>query len=291
MRTRRRFWRRAGLRRGGGHFEFRWLNEPLLSNRYTSPRPAWTGQDLRGKSIRLRIEQGLGDIIQLVRYAPMLKVLGATVQLSKFDDIATHVSGIDCVTDSGKTPQPFDYSVNVMSLPRLFATEMTSIPSAVPYIAAAPEKLAQWKSRMNADAETLKVGIVWAGNPSHPRDRHRSLALSDAGPPRANRGGEVVLIAKGCAQRCYGDAAAWIRMDRSGSGTWRHERHGGGNRRSRPRRVRRYRVAHLAGALGEPVWMLPAQPADWRWLEDRDDSPWYPTMRLFRQRRAGTGRR
>ena len=272
---------------GWRHFEFRWLNEPLLSNRRALARPAWTGQDLRGKSIRLRIEQGLGDVIQFVRYAPMLKALGAAVQLPKFDEIATHVSGIDCVTDSGKTPQPFDYSVNVMSLPRLFATEMTSIPSAVPYIAAAPEKLAQWKSRVNADAETLKVGIVWAGNPSHPRDRHRSLALQTLAPLARIAGVKWFSLQKGARS----DAMAtpppgfeWIDLGPEL-----------GDMNDTAAVIGHLdlvvcvdtAVAHLAGAMGAPVWTLVAQPADWRWLEARDDSPWYPTMRLFRQRSRG----
>jgi tetratricopeptide (TPR) repeat protein/precorrin-6B methylase 2 len=272
---------------GWRHFEFRWLNEPLLSNRYASPRPAWTGQDLRGKSIRLRIEQGLGDIIQFVRYAPMLKALGATVQLSKFDDIATHISGIDCVTNSAEPPQPFDYYVNVMSLPRHFGTEMGSIPSAVPYIAAASEKVAQWRSRVNADAETLKVGIVWAGNASHPRDRHRSLALQTLAPLGRIAGVKWFSLQKVARS---GDEAApppgfeWVDLgpelcDMSDTAA-----------------VIGHldlvvcvdtAVAHLAGAMGAPVWTLIAQPSDWRWLEARDDSPWYPTMRLFRQRSRG----
>ena len=268
-------------------FEFRWLGEPLLSNRVSSSRPAWGGQDLRGKSIRLRLEQGLGDVIQFVRYTPMLKALGATVQLPKFDELANRVSGIDCLTGPAEAPRPFDYHVNLMSLPRIFATEMTTIPTGIPYISASPEKLVRWKSRVSAEAGTLKVGLVWAGNPSHPRDRHRSLPLQTLAPLGRILGVKWFSLQKGA--RSVEAATPLPGFDWVDLGPELGDLDDTAAVLGHLDLVVCVdtAVAHLAGAMGAPVWTLIAQPTDWRWLEARDDSPWYPTMRLFRQRSRG----
>jgi tetratricopeptide (TPR) repeat protein len=155
---------------GWNQYEFRWLSESLLPYRSDSRMPVWAGQDLAGKTVLLRIEQGFGDAIQFLRYAPLLKALGATTLLVDFSDLAHGFDGVDRVFD-GKLPTPeHDYYINLMSLPRAFGSSTESIPAQVPYLRVDPARLARWKGRLGG-LDVPKVGLVWAGNPSHLRDR------------------------------------------------------------------------------------------------------------------------
>ena len=274
------------LKEGWHHYESRWLLAPLVSARFHSLRPVWNGQDLRGRTILLRFEQGVGDVVQFLRYAPYVKALGATVLVGKFDELAHGFEGIDRVIGDDTPAAAYDYYIHLLSLPRIFGTEVDTIPAAVPYLHAEPGRVARWGERL-AGAGLRQVGLVWAGNPAHARDRYRSLTLDALTPLWDVPGVRFVLLQKGVAaeqaQRLpvgvevvnlgpeledFSDTAAVISqldlvicVDTA--------------------------VAHLAGALGKPVWVLLPQPADWRWMEEREDSPWYPTMRLFRQRQRG----
>ena len=165
------------LTEGWHHHEFRWLNEPVRSMRHRGRTPAWAGQDLRGKTIRLRVEQGIGDVIQFVRYAPMLQALGASVQMGNLLGLTDSFRGIDRVLGEAESMLPIDYYANLLSLPRIFGTDVATIPADVPYVSVRPDKAAQWSARITAVAGSLNVGLVWAGNPAHRRDRHRSIAL------------------------------------------------------------------------------------------------------------------
>src|SRR6266567_5895153 len=269
---------------GWNHYEFRWMFEPLLSTRVGPSRPPWSGQDLRGKTIMLRVEQGFGDTIQFLRYAPHVQALGATVLLRKFSDLAHGFAGVDRVVDVDESPE-FDYYIPLMSLPRVFATDLASIPSEIPYLKADPVRVARWAQRLNGNG-LLRVGLVWAGNPTHLRDKDRSMALRTLSPLFELEGARFFSLQKGPpadeAQAFskdsaltdlgpeladFADTAAVISqldlvicVDTA--------------------------VAHLAGALGRPVWVMVQRDADWRWLEEREDSPWYPTLRLFRQDQA-----
>ncbi|HEX6003420.1 MAG TPA: tetratricopeptide repeat protein [Burkholderiales bacterium] len=277
------------LAEGWLHYEFRWMQDPLLSLRPSFGRPLWSGQDLRGKTILLRCEQGVGDVIQFIRYAPDVKALGATVllQLRKnIRELAESFPGVDRIVDVGEAIPDFDYYLHLMSLPRLFATDdVHSIPADVPYLRAEQSRIERWASRLRTEA--LKVGLVWGGDPAHLRDRYRSIPLGELAPLWAVEGVRFFSLQKGpqAAQIAaapdgsslvdlgadlhdFADTAAVVSLldvlicaDTS--------------------------VAHLAGALGKPVWTLVPTPSDWRWLEGREDSPWYPTMRLFRQARQG----
>ncbi len=273
------------MQEGWEHFEFRWLVEPMMSARLRSAKPPWLGQDLHGKSIRLRIEQGLGDVIQFVRYAPQLKTLGATVQLLKFDPVAEAFPGIDNLILPNGPDVDFDYYVNLMSLPRIFGTDLGSIPGA-PYLAAAPEQLIQWAPRLVA-GHKLKVGLVWAGNRSHVRDRYRSVPLETLAPLGEVSGVQWFALQKG--GRDDENAVAprgfdWVSL-------------GGelGDLRDTAAVIAQLdllicvdtAVAHLAGALGKPVWLLVDSSPDWRWLRSGEETPWYPTMRIFRQKKRG----
>jgi FkbM family methyltransferase len=277
------------LREGWIQFEFRWLKEPLLPLRPKFPRPTWSGQNLRGKSILLTAEQGFGDSIQFLRYVPMVKALGAHVILrmpEELTDLVRGLPGVD-LQIGAKDPIPeFDYYIHLVSLPRVFGTELSSIPADIPYLHADPLRVEQWSSKIEADA-VKKVGLVWVGNPAHERDRYRSMSLRAMAPLGQAEGVRFFSLQKGLAAeeaksappgldlvnlspefKDFSDTAAVIAnldlvicVDTS--------------------------VAHLAGALGKPVWILLPWPSDWRWLAGREDSPWYPTMRLFRQNRRG----
>ena len=270
---------------GWSFYEFRWMLEPLLSTRGRMSIPAWNGQGLAGKTILLRVEQGLGDVIQFMRYASILKGLGARVVVGNFSELASYFHGVERVlTADVERAQP-DFYANLLSLPRVFGTDSTSIPAPIPYLSTDAEKVASWKQRL-ATATGLRVGLVWAGGPKHPADKQRSMGLQQMSPlldvagvtffalQKGTPAGQVDTL--GLASKIqpldgqlddFCDTAAAISqldlvicVDTS--------------------------VGHLAGALGKPVWMLLAHPADWRWMELREDTPWYPAMRLFRQTKA-----
>ena len=274
------------LPEGCEYNEFRWLREPLLSLRARYSCPVWSGQDLNGKTIVVRGEQGFGDVIQLLRYIPLLQSRGARVMLRLppgLDDIAGKVAGVEHVLGPDERPE-FDYYIPMMTLPLAFRTTLASIPGGIPYIQAESDRVQRWKGRLG---ETLgvKVGIVWAGSPQHTNDRYRSVPLAAfAGfaavdgirlyslqrGERAADVGTVNFPIENIADELetFSDTAAAIQaldlvicVDTS--------------------------VAHLAGAMGVPVWTLVAAPADWRWLTTGSVSPWYPTMRLFRQTSRG----
>jgi FkbM family methyltransferase len=276
------------FREGWEQYESRWLQEPHLSHRPDFPQPVWAGQDPAGKTILLRSEQGAGDIIQFARFAVPLKALGATVVLQvrpELMQLAQGFAGADQVFAPPTPPPAFDYYVHLMSMPRVLGTEVATIPSSVPYLRVDPAKLQRWAPRF--EGHGLKVGLAWAGNPAHPRDLQRSIrlgALSDLWQlhgvryfslQKALRPGEVdqwpspaTLVDLGPDLEDFADTAAAIAqldlivcVDTA--------------------------IAHIAGALGKPVWLMLPEIGDFRWLKGRDDSPWYPTMRLFRQRQMG----
>jgi tetratricopeptide (TPR) repeat protein len=278
------------LREGWSHYEFRWMQEPLLSLRARFGKPVWAGQELRGRTVLLRCEQGVGDVIQFIRYAPHVAALGAIVvlQLRKnIGELARSFPGVHRIVNPGETVPDFDFYIHLMSLPRVFGTDLETIPAQVPYLLPDPGRINRWKERLHDDGK-LKVGLVWAGDPSHLRDRYRSVPFSLLAPlanmagvrcfslQKGPQAGQIKFAATdiasivdlGAEMHDFADTAAIIAeldllicVDTS--------------------------VAHLAGALGKPVWVLVPTPADWRWLEGREDSPWYPTMRLFRQKWQG----
>jgi tetratricopeptide (TPR) repeat protein len=274
---------------GWHHYEFRWMQPPLLALRPSFRKPVWGRQDLRGKTILLRTEQGIGDVIQFIRYAPHVKMLGATVILQLrpgVGELAKGFPGVDRIPGPDEPYPDFDYYIHLMSLPRVFGTELASIPATVPYLRTDPSRCARWKARLGDDVG-FKVGLVWAGDANHVRDRYRSITLEMLAPLAAVDDIAFYSLQKGAAAKQtlaapagmqvidladdlddFADTAAVIDnldlvicVDTS--------------------------VAHLAGALGKPVWLLLAEPSEWRWMTDREDSPWYPTMRMFRQHRQG----
>jgi tetratricopeptide (TPR) repeat protein len=274
---------------GFANYEFRWMKEPQLSQRPHLGKPRWSGQDLDGKRILLISEQGFGDTLQFCRYARLVKDSGATVLMRTHVALRSLIetqSGIDEVSYDGDPVPVFDYYVHLASLPHIFGTDLESIPDGTPYLFAAADRMARWSTRLES-LRGARIGLVWAGNPDHERDRHRSvphdalatlggldgvtfvsLQKPPAGKPQASPPASLDCVDLGPELQDFADTAAVIAqldlvicVDTA--------------------------VAHLAGALGKPVWLLIPKPGEWRWMREREDSPWYPTMRIFRQHTAG----
>ena len=271
---------------GWRHYEFRRMLKPLLQQRPRSRQLRWSGQSLLGKTILLRVEQGYGDAIQFLRYAPPLQALGATVLLGRFSELAHCFLGVDRVVDRDALTSEFDYYVDVVSLPRIFGTELNSIPAVVPYMEAPRERVQRWLGRLG-DEGVLKVGVVWAGNPEHKNDRYRSIRLAALAPLWQVAGVRFIALQKGPAAAEIAALAADVELVNLGPELADFTDTAAVISQLDLVLCVDTAVAHLAGALGKPVWLMVAQPADFRWLEGREDSPWYPTMRLFRQSRRG----
>src|SRR5437763_1280077 len=276
------------LREGREPYEFRLMGENRLADRPRYRKPAWNGQDLSGRTVVLRREQGFGDAIQFIRYAPLLKKLGATVWLQIWPamrELAAGFAGVDRVFDDTETLPDFDYFIHLLSLPRLFGTDLGSVPAHVPYVRIDQDRLARWKRRMAVEPQ-LKVGLVWAGHASHLRDWERSIALRALMPLASAGGVRFFSLQKGSAAKEIASLPAFPIEDLSAELE---------NFSDTAAVIQELdlvisvdtAVAHLAGALARPVSMLLPKPCDFRWLDQRLDSPWYPTMRLFRQTRRG----
>jgi tetratricopeptide (TPR) repeat protein/precorrin-6B methylase 2 len=267
------------------HYEFRWMQETLAPLRAEFDVPLWAGQDLRRKTILLRAEQGVGDVIQFIRYAPLVKALGARVVLqnrTNLDELAPSFPGVDHVLLPNEAMPEFDYYAHLMSLPRVFGTEIGSVPGPIPYLHAAPERLERWQARLAHD-QHLKVGFVWAGSPTHVRDRYRSTSLQALAPLFDTDGTSWYSLQKGPATVALRENGFAI-IDLQHDLTDFAETAAAVSALDLIISVDTS-VAHLAGALGKALWLMLPHPAEWRWLEHRDDTPWYPTARLFRQAR------
>jgi tetratricopeptide (TPR) repeat protein len=253
--------------------------------------PQWRGEDFRGKTLLVREDFGIGDLLQFLRFLPMVKLRGGKVILA----VRPRVLGLlaaACGPDEIISPElaqqrsgEYDLQATMMSLPFLLDIRLDNLPVQVPYLHADPARSEAWRERLGKDS--IRVGLVWTANPENTALAGRSMALSDLAPcldvpgttlyglqygataAEADRlTGSPDVINLGDEVADFGELAAVvadmdlvITVDTA--------------------------MAHLAGAMGRPVWVLLPYAADWRWLLDRDDSPWYPTMRLFRQEQPG----
>ncbi|KVR70669.1 hypothetical protein WK21_00285 [Burkholderia cepacia] len=273
---------------GWAEYEWRWRDSQLDGSRRDFAQPRWThGMPLDGQTILLYPEQGLGDTLQFCRYVPLVKALGARVVVEapvELKALFATLDGVDVLVARGDPLPPFDLHCPLLSLPLEFRTDLASIPARVPYLRADPERVEHWRTRLGA-AGRPRIGLVWSGNPLHLNDRNRSITLADLLPLLDDRyewislqkvirdedrpvldaspirfvGDELTDFAETAALTEAMDAV--ISVDTS--------------------------VAHLAGALGRPLAVMLPHTPDFRWLLDRDDSPWYPGARLFRQPEGG----
>ena len=263
-----------------GDFEEGW-REYDWRQRRRYPQPAWDGGPLAGRSILVYQEDGLGDTLQFARYVPLVAASGGRVILECAAPLARllqRLAGVERVVVAGDPLPAFDTHAALMSLPACVGTTRDTIPRAVPYLAADPRLVESWRARLGR-ADALSVGLVWRGNPCHPNDSNRSMRRADLAPLGRVPGVHLYGLQVGPAGASvdgnlgpqlnnFDDTAAVvsvldlvITVDTS--------------------------VAHLAGALGRPVWVLLSSPHDWRWHLEHETSPWYPSMRLYRQERPG----
>jgi tetratricopeptide (TPR) repeat protein len=276
-------------RRGFAEYEWRWKRSGMGARRSFS-KPLWLGEfPLAGRTILLHAEQGLGDTVQFARYAPVLAASGAKVLIEsppELTELLRSLDGVAAVATRGEALSPFDLQCPLVSLPLACRTEVATIPASASYLHPPESLIERWRPRLEV-LGPLRVAIAWSGRPSHPNDRRRSMALTDLAPllevpdvrfvsvQRDVRASDAAMLAAeprvvhlGDDLADFSETAAVLSLcdlvicvDTS--------------------------VAHVAGALGRPTWlMVPFQP-DWRWLLGREDSPWYPTMRLFRQSAIG----
>lgn len=269
--------------RGWSEYEWRW--KVAKSQRPAARR--WDGASLEGRTILLTYEQGLGDTLQFVRYAPLLKQRGARVVLqcqASLSKLLAKCPGIDQAVTSGKVD--YDYHVPLMSLPGLLTPSPAAIPAPVPYLKPEPTALATWAERL-ANLAGFKIGIAWQGNSKFRADRQRSMPLTCFAPLAQVPGVQLVSLQKGPGREQLANVAGkWPMVD------WSEQLHDFSDTAALMCNLDLIvccdtSVAHLAGALGLQVWVAVPFAADWRWLLDRSDSPWYPTMRLFRQQSRG----
>jgi len=273
------------LARGWAKQEWRWKSRQLAGAGRNFRQPLWLGTDeIAGKTILIHAEQGFGDTIQFCRYLPHVAERAERVILEIPDPLqelmATLPGGAQIVS-RGTLPD-FDLHCPLLSLPLAFGTELATTPSATPYLRAQADQVGRWSDRLGAKTRP-RIGLVWSGNAAHKNDHRRSIGLAsflsildgigatfvslqrdvradDAAVLRHR--GDIVHF--GAELKTFSDTAALImNLDLVISVDTA--------------------VAHLAGALAKPVWVLLPFIPDWRWLLDRDDSPWYPTARLFRQ--------
>lgn len=278
----------GNFKEGWKQYEWRRkTNWHVSSYPHKHPKPRWDSKSFTGKRLLVHCEQGIGDCIQFVRYLPLVKEKGGTIVFEAWKSLHGLLRGFDGIDElvelsfNRQTQVRFDSHISIMDLPGLFKTTEHTIPDSVPYIHADPIKTEKW-SRELAGPD-MKVGIVWAGSARHTNDCNRSCRLEQFLPLSQIEGVSLYGLQKGEPARQaketpltnlgeqfddFTDAAAAIEnldliisVDTA--------------------------VLHLAGAMGKPVWALLAFAPDWRWMMQRQDSPWYPTMRLFRQPKWG----
>lgn len=273
--------------KGWEEYEWRWHEPKLATQIRDFSQPRWLGKDsIAGKTILLHAEQGLGDTLQFCRYVDLVREAGARVVLEvqpSLTSLVRSLGDIDDVLARGEPLPSFDIHCPLLSLPLAFRTDLAAIPRRSPYLHADKERVAQWRAKLGT-SQRLRVGLAWSGNPIHLNDENRSLPLPMLEPlfeldiewvclQKQVRSVEEEALAKlpirrvDAELRDFSDTAALVEcldlvvsVDTS--------------------------VAHLSGALGKPVWIMLPFPCDWRWMTNRDDSPWYPQARLFRQPRA-----
>ena len=284
--------RRGELQEGWRLYEARFAMDTRLGHVMRFQERRWTGsQDLRGKRIFIWAERGLGDTLQFCRYAPLLADRGADVVIEVQPRLKALLAGQFSgahVIGQGESIPPFDYQCPLLSVPRAFGTELATIPAAVPYLKSNPAAVERWSQKLPADA-ALRVGIFWQGNVKADAGAmySRSLPLALLEPLSRPDGLRLVSLQIGAGAR---ELASVSFRDRVVS--FSEELDAGPDAFLDTAAILSKldlviscdtSVAHLAGALGVPVWVALHAGSEWRWLHERCDSPWYPSMRLFRQ--------
>jgi tetratricopeptide (TPR) repeat protein len=270
---------------GWRKYEWRWQVDRFPSPRRNFEQPLWVGNvDPRGRTILLHAEQGLGDAIQFLRYVPLVAAIGGDVVFECPPALCGLVRALQLpirIVPAGSPLPPFDMHCPLLTLPLAFQTRVETVPVVAAYLFADPLRAGMWKHKLGPAMGT-RVGLVWSGNPKHGKDHERSLAFEDIRPLLEVPGVEFVSLQKEVRPRDAAALAASPVRDCAGEI---------GDFSDTAALIANVdlvisvdtSVAHLAGAMGKPVWILNAYMPDWRWMLGRSDSPWYPSARLYRQ--------
>lgn len=277
---------------GWREYEWRWKTQYFKFPDFAQGKE-WDGADLQGRTIVLYAEQGLGDTLQFIRYAPLVRERGGRVIIrcqERLAPLLASQNGPDPIVPREQALPPFDHAVPLLNLPRIFGTTPDSVPAKIPYLKADSIRRARWREWLD-NHPGRKIGICWQGNPQHPDDARRSVKLDmfaqlaevagvrlvslqtiDGMDQLAEQGEKISILNPALAADEKGEgleelAALLSELDLVITVDTL--------------------MGHLAGVLGVPAWLALAYMADWRWLRHREDTPWYPTMRLFRQERPG----
>jgi hypothetical protein len=278
---------RGNLREGWRQLEARFRVPGYIPPEKRFPQPWWDGQAFAGKTLLVHFEQGFGDTLMFVRYLPLVKARGGRVVLlvqPQFAYLMTTLAGVDEVVGLGQPVPPFDLQVSLFSMPALFGTDLDSVPADIPYLGIPKSVPNRWgiAETLAATEGRLRVGLVWGGNPRHPRDAQRSIPGALLNPLGVLPGvaWHSFQLGRGDAPQLPAmlDLSPWLQtfsdtayalsgMDLAITVDTA--------------------FAHLAGALGVPTLLLLAHAPDFRWMLAREDTPWYPSLRLYRQPRPG----
>ena len=279
----------GSFREGWNDYQARFRIKDIFINRHF-PQPLWDGGDLNGKRILLYAEQGFGDTIQFIRYVPLVVKRGGRVFVECQADLfplLDPMPGIERLIKQGDPLPVFDIQCPLLSLPLAFNTTLEDIPVEVPYLSINPHKIRKWRQCLAADQPKKKVGLVWAGRPTHKKDRKRSLAFEAFNPLADIPGITFYSLQKGEARPQLLKRAEEMKLIDVAGDLVDFTETGALMENLDLVITVDTAAAHLAGALGKPVWTLLPYLPDWRWLLHREDSPWYPSMRLFRQPSPG----
>ncbi len=273
--------------KGWPDFERRWARPEAVPRPFSQPR--WDGTPLRGKTILVHAEYGLGDTLQFLRFLPQVKERGGRIIFecpSALLELLQGAAFVDQLLPAGQEPPHFDLQIPLMSLAGLFDVTLASLPGKMPHLAVDSERSKHWQAELNV-LDGFKIGIVWQGNPTQKDDRHRSVRLAQFAPLAKVPGVRLVSLQVGPGQ----EQLKQVPFPVTDLGC-----------RFNPDSLTDLAatlpcldlvvtvctsVAHLAGAMGIPVWVALRHVPYWIWLMDRADSPWYPSTRLFRQKNAG----
>lgn len=275
--------------RGWAEYEWRWKIRHIKPPPATVPR--WDGSPLDGRALMIASEQGLGDTINFVRYAPLVKARGGVVYVDCQEPLAGLLSscpGIDRVVPRGTALPPHDFWAPLLSLPGLLGVPPNAATAPIPYLQPDPARVEFWRKEFEP-TDDLRVGIAWQGSKVHRGDRLRSVRLTRFAPLAAIPGVRLFSLQKGAGSEQLADPeAAEMGVVDLGARTAADMGDVAALMTSLDLLITvDTALAHVAGALGVPIWVAVATPSDWRWLQNREDTLWYPTMRLFRQSRRG----
>jgi len=274
-----------------GWVEYEWRWQLRAVRRRDFRQPLWDGTPLEGRTILLHAEQGLGDTLNFIRYAPLVQARDGRVMVAAPKSLLPllgHCRGIDRLAAFGEPLPDFDVQAPLLTLPRLFGTRPENVPADVPYLHVDAERVQRWRLWLVA-YQGFKVGIAWQGDRKHRSDRQRSAALAQLAPLAQVPGVQLFSLQKGAGSEQLSGCPFAV----TDLGRWLDN--AGGAFMDTAAVMQNLdlvvcvdtALGHLAGGLGVPVWLaLPFAP-DWRWLRERSDTPWYPSMRLFRQPRRG----